>query len=314
MLQELAENIQAARAAARRRVQSLRQDLATLLNLDLSSGEEVRRQLDRLAVILAALADPAAGAPPTPHLAIPHRDRPRNPEVPPDFPELDALLLRFEAFRDGLREQIRRDQLGRLDRLLAEPQQAAAARALGAHGHPRDGRASKIGHQSGLPRPRLAREARRPGHRDRRPGRPAAEAKVDRADLDYFEERIRSLLAQPHIEFIGEIGEAEKAEFVSGARALLFPIEWRARRRRCSGGCGAAAGAVARRRFEERFTPGVPGWLGMALAGSTRRRERTRSGPASLARMRPVVRKHVSLKAGVRQLEHPAAAAGRRLR
>ena len=252
MLQELAENIQAARAAARRRVQSLRQDLATLLNLDLSSGEEVRRQLDRLAVILAALADPAAGAPPTPHLAIPHRDRPRNPEVPPDFPELDALLLRFEAFRDGLREQIRRDQLGRLDRLLAEPQQAAAALALalalGAHGHPRDGRASKKGTNLAFlgrvsPEKRVDRAIEIAG----RAGLPLKiAAKVDRADLDYFEERIRPLLAQPHIEFIGEIGEAEKAEFVSGARALLFPIEWRARRRRCSGGCGAAAGAVAR--------------------------------------------------------------------
>jgi glycosyltransferase involved in cell wall biosynthesis len=51
-------------------------------------------------------------------------------------------------------------------------------------------------------------------------------AKVDRADLDYFEERIRPLLAQPHVELIGEIGEAEKAGFLSGAHALLFPIDW----------------------------------------------------------------------------------------
>jgi glycosyltransferase involved in cell wall biosynthesis len=51
-------------------------------------------------------------------------------------------------------------------------------------------------------------------------------AKVDRADRDYFDERIRPLLAQPHVEYIGEIGEAEKAEFLSGAHALLFPIDW----------------------------------------------------------------------------------------
>ena len=51
-------------------------------------------------------------------------------------------------------------------------------------------------------------------------------AKVDRADQDYFEERIRPLLDQPHVEMVGEIGEAEKAEFLSGAHALLFPIDW----------------------------------------------------------------------------------------
>jgi glycosyltransferase involved in cell wall biosynthesis len=51
-------------------------------------------------------------------------------------------------------------------------------------------------------------------------------AKVDRADRDYFEERIRPLLSQPHVEFIGEIGDGEKAEFLSGAHALLFPIGW----------------------------------------------------------------------------------------
>jgi glycosyltransferase involved in cell wall biosynthesis len=51
-------------------------------------------------------------------------------------------------------------------------------------------------------------------------------AKVDRADRDYFDEKIRPLLSQPHVEFIGEIGDGEKAEFLSGAHALLFPIDW----------------------------------------------------------------------------------------
>ena len=51
-------------------------------------------------------------------------------------------------------------------------------------------------------------------------------AKVDRADQDYFDERIRPLLAQPHVEFIGEIADHEKAEFLSGAHGLLFPIDW----------------------------------------------------------------------------------------
>ena len=51
-------------------------------------------------------------------------------------------------------------------------------------------------------------------------------AKIDRADRPYFEERIEPLLAHPLVEFVGEIGEAEKAEFIGDARALLFPIDW----------------------------------------------------------------------------------------
>jgi len=51
-------------------------------------------------------------------------------------------------------------------------------------------------------------------------------AKVDKVDQDYFEEQIRPLLSQPHVEFIGEIGDDEKSDFLSGAAALLAPIEW----------------------------------------------------------------------------------------
>jgi glycosyltransferase involved in cell wall biosynthesis len=51
-------------------------------------------------------------------------------------------------------------------------------------------------------------------------------AKVDEADREYFEREIRPLLAQPNVEFVGEITDAEKAEFLSGAHALLFPIDW----------------------------------------------------------------------------------------
>jgi glycosyltransferase involved in cell wall biosynthesis len=51
-------------------------------------------------------------------------------------------------------------------------------------------------------------------------------AKVDRADRDYFETKIEPLLAQSHVEFIGEIGDHQKADFLSNAQALLFPIDW----------------------------------------------------------------------------------------
>src|SRR5262249_12435771 len=51
-------------------------------------------------------------------------------------------------------------------------------------------------------------------------------AKVDRADTAYFDEVIRPLLSEPHVEFLGEISEAEKSEFLGDAAALLFPIDW----------------------------------------------------------------------------------------
>jgi glycosyltransferase involved in cell wall biosynthesis len=51
-------------------------------------------------------------------------------------------------------------------------------------------------------------------------------AKVDPADQDYFEEMIKPLLAKPHVEFIGEITDARKSEFLSGALALIVPIDW----------------------------------------------------------------------------------------
>jgi glycosyltransferase involved in cell wall biosynthesis len=51
-------------------------------------------------------------------------------------------------------------------------------------------------------------------------------AKVDKADCDYFEQRIRPLLDSPAVEFIGEIGDAEKSAFLSAAIALLAPIDW----------------------------------------------------------------------------------------
>src|ERR1700738_2868594 len=52
-------------------------------------------------------------------------------------------------------------------------------------------------------------------------------AKVDRADQDYYDELIRPLIEQnPLVEFIGEIGDPEKSEFLSGAIGLLVPIDW----------------------------------------------------------------------------------------
>ena len=51
-------------------------------------------------------------------------------------------------------------------------------------------------------------------------------AKVDRVDSQYMETVIKPLLDNPLVEFIGEIGEKEKEEFLGNAYALLFPIDW----------------------------------------------------------------------------------------
>jgi glycosyltransferase involved in cell wall biosynthesis len=51
-------------------------------------------------------------------------------------------------------------------------------------------------------------------------------AKVDKVDETYFREQIAPLLSDPGVEFIGEIDERGKAEFLGEAQALLFPIDW----------------------------------------------------------------------------------------
>ena len=51
-------------------------------------------------------------------------------------------------------------------------------------------------------------------------------AKVDPTDRKYFETTIEPLLDDPLIEMIGEIGDADKGEFLGNAKALLFPIDW----------------------------------------------------------------------------------------
>jgi glycosyltransferase involved in cell wall biosynthesis len=51
-------------------------------------------------------------------------------------------------------------------------------------------------------------------------------AKVDPSDRKYYENYIKPLLADPNVEFIGEINDSQKAEFLGNAYALLFPIDW----------------------------------------------------------------------------------------
>jgi glycosyltransferase involved in cell wall biosynthesis len=52
-------------------------------------------------------------------------------------------------------------------------------------------------------------------------------AKIDSLDEAYYREKIKPMMDNgPGVEFIGEVNEREKQDFLGNARALLFPIDW----------------------------------------------------------------------------------------
>jgi glycosyltransferase involved in cell wall biosynthesis len=51
-------------------------------------------------------------------------------------------------------------------------------------------------------------------------------AKIDAVNKEYFQSKIKSLFANPLVEYVGEIKEREKDQFLGDALALLFPIDW----------------------------------------------------------------------------------------
>ena len=51
-------------------------------------------------------------------------------------------------------------------------------------------------------------------------------AKIPRAENQYFREKIEPLIDGGDVEFVGEVNDAEKQEFLGKAAGLLFPISW----------------------------------------------------------------------------------------
>ena len=52
-------------------------------------------------------------------------------------------------------------------------------------------------------------------------------AKIDKVDRGYWREVVEPMIRRtPLVEYVGEIGESEKAEFLGNASALIFPIDW----------------------------------------------------------------------------------------
>lgn len=51
-------------------------------------------------------------------------------------------------------------------------------------------------------------------------------AKIDPVDAEYHESVIKPLIDGRQVEYLGELGDAEKDELLGSARALLFPVDW----------------------------------------------------------------------------------------
>ncbi len=122
----------------------------------------------------------------------------------------------------------------------------------------RGGYAAFLGRISAEKRPdraiRIAREAGMPLR---------IAAKVDRADQAYYETVVKPLLG-PGVEFVGEITERDKEQFLGNAAALLFPIEWPEPFGLVmieSMACGTPVIAYPCGSVPEIVDPGVTGWI-----------------------------------------------------
>ena len=89
-------------------------------------------------------------------------------------------------------------------------------------------------------------------------------AKVDPFDQEYFEVVIRPLLDHPLVEYLGEMGEADKVDFLGQAYALLFPIDWPEPFGLVmieAMACGTPVIAYRRGSVPEVLEDGVTGWI-----------------------------------------------------
>jgi glycosyltransferase involved in cell wall biosynthesis len=89
-------------------------------------------------------------------------------------------------------------------------------------------------------------------------------AKVDALDKSYWEAVVKPMLAPPDIEYIGEINEVEKNDFLGNAMALLFPIDWPEPFGLVmieAMACGTPVLTRPRGSVPEIITPGVSGYL-----------------------------------------------------
>jgi glycosyltransferase involved in cell wall biosynthesis len=98
-------------------------------------------------------------------------------------------------------------------------------------------------------------------------------AKVDRADREYFREVVRPLLKHALVEYVGEVGGANKDAFLGEAYALLFPIDWPEPFGLVmieAMACGTPVIAYPRGSVPEVLEDGVTGWIVEGIAEAVR--------------------------------------------
>ena len=89
-------------------------------------------------------------------------------------------------------------------------------------------------------------------------------AKVDKVDKEYFDSEIRPLLKDPRVEFLGEISDQDKNDFLGNAYALMFPIDWPEPFGLVmieAMACGTPVVAFRRGSVPEVINPGVTGYI-----------------------------------------------------
>jgi glycosyltransferase involved in cell wall biosynthesis len=93
-------------------------------------------------------------------------------------------------------------------------------------------------------------------------------AKVDPSDREYYESRIRPMLKQLNIEYIGEIREHQKSKFLGDAYAQIFPIDWPEPFGLCmieAMACGTPTIAFDRGSVREVLTEGISGLIANSI-------------------------------------------------
>jgi len=108
---------------------------------------------------------------------------------------------------------------------------------------------------------------------------------VPRDGSEYFRERIKPLMEGKRVEFVGEVGDKDKAKFLGKAAALLFPIDWPEPFGLVmmeAMACGTPTVAYRRGSVPEIIEDGVSGFVvdneGQALTAIARARELDRRG------------------------------------
>ncbi len=210
------ESVTSARlVAARPRALRLDPGLQSVIAAHLAMLTEVRRRADEFDVIhvhlshfihFPVLADVAAKTVTTPHGRLDYADLPGAYACWPYFPMISISMRQRQPLAQA--RWVGNVYHGLpLDLYPRRPQGSGDYLAF-------------LGRMSRDKRPDRAIEiARRAGMKLR------IAAKIEGDDDRYFRETIKPLLG-PDVEFIGEVDEDQKVEFLSNAAALLFPIDW----------------------------------------------------------------------------------------